>query len=335
MARPGTTGRLLAATAALALGLSLSVAPAASADPGHHATVVEVQTYNMDFGGDLSALFAPGADLIAATSLIWAETVASNIPERATAVADEIATRQPDLVGLQEVSTWRTAPATPTSPTTVAPTGPFVTDYDALASLLAALRGLGTPYRAVVVDTTFSNEAFPLPAVTATGLRLVAFTDYNVVLVREKSLRQGMRLTQPADAHLPRQPPGLRGRHGHRRHPWLGADRRQHRRAPVPLHRHPPRGVGRAADEGPDPQPAGAGDWHPSSRRRPSRSCSSVTSTPVPRCAPTSRAPTRSSTCSTRTWSPTGSSPAPASARSGRPSTRARRARRRAGPAGS
>jgi len=195
MARPGTTGRLLAAASALALGISLSVAPAASADEGHHAAVVEVQTYNMDFGGDLSALFAPGADLIAATSQIWAETVASNIPERATAVAGEIAKHQPDLVGLQEVSTWRTAPAVPTGPTTIVPTGPFVTDYDALASLLAALKARGTPYRAVVVDTTFSNEAFPLPAVTATGLRLVTFTDYNVILVREKSLHQGMRVS--------------------------------------------------------------------------------------------------------------------------------------------
>ncbi|MFN8149343.1 MAG: endonuclease/exonuclease/phosphatase family protein, partial [Candidatus Nanopelagicales bacterium] len=48
---------------------------------------------------------------------------------------------------------------------------------------------MGTPYRAVAVDTTFSNETFPLPAVTATGLRLVAFTDYNVILVRESSAR--------------------------------------------------------------------------------------------------------------------------------------------------
>ncbi len=197
MARPGKTGRLLAVASALALGVSLSVAPAASADQGHHSTVVEVQTYNLDFGGDLSALFAPGADLVTATSTIWAETVASNIPERAAGVAASIAARQPDLVGLQEVSTWRTAPAVPTSPTTVAPTGPFVTDYDALASLLAALKALGTPYRAVAVDTTFSNEAFPLPAVTATGLRLVTFTDYNVILVRVKSLHQGMRISNP------------------------------------------------------------------------------------------------------------------------------------------
>jgi endonuclease/exonuclease/phosphatase family metal-dependent hydrolase len=197
MARPGTTGRLLAAASTLALGISLSVAPAATADTAPGAAVVEVQTYNMDFGGDLSALFAPGADLIAATSQVWAETVASNIPERAAGVAAQIATRQPDLVGLQEVSTWRTAPAAPTSPTTIEPTGPFVTDYDALASLLSALKARGTPYRAVVVDTTFSNEAFPLPAITGTGLRLVAFTDYNVILVREKSLRLGMRLANP------------------------------------------------------------------------------------------------------------------------------------------
>jgi endonuclease/exonuclease/phosphatase family metal-dependent hydrolase len=102
---------------------------------------------------------------------------------------------QPDLVGLQEVSTWRTLPVTPTASGGFEPTGPWVTDYDALASLLASLRQLGTPYRAVVQDTTFSNEAFPLPAVTASGFKLVAFTDYNVILVRTKSERLGMSLS--------------------------------------------------------------------------------------------------------------------------------------------
>ena len=196
MARPGTAGRLTAFASALALGITLSLAPAATAvRASSAAVVVEVQVYNMDGDGDLSPLFDPSADLIATTSAIWAETVRGNIPERAVGVAREIAVHQPDLVGLNEVAVWKTAPATATSPTTVVPTGPFTTEFDSLASLLSALSAMGTPYEAYVEDKTFDNEAFPLPAITAQGLRLVTFADYNVILVREKSLRMGMTLS--------------------------------------------------------------------------------------------------------------------------------------------
>ena len=56
---------------------------------------------------------------------------ASDIPARAQAVARQIVAKQPDLVGLQEVSTWASAPATLAARPSL-PTGPFVTDYDAL-----------------------------------------------------------------------------------------------------------------------------------------------------------------------------------------------------------
>jgi len=185
--------RCLAIASAVALAVIMSAAPAAA--HSHHpapATLVGVETYNLDFGGDLSLLFDPSTPLLTATSTVWAQTVASNIPERAAGVAREIGRHQPDVVGLQEVSIWRTAPAALTA-SGVAPTGAFTTDYDALASLIAALKAQGTPYRAIVSAKTFGNDALPLPAMTATGLRLVTFADYNVVLVREKSLRHGLR----------------------------------------------------------------------------------------------------------------------------------------------
>lgn len=177
-----TTRTILAALGGAVLATTLAVSPVGAHEVSH--PTVGVQTYNMDFGGDLSHLFAPDADLLAATTLVWQETVASDIPTRARGVARSIARLQPELVGLQEVSTWRTAPTTDGR----TPAGPFVTDFDSLRSLLAALRDLGTPYRAVVVDSTFSNAAFPLPAITAQGLRLVEFTDYNVILVRQAAI---------------------------------------------------------------------------------------------------------------------------------------------------
>ncbi len=203
MARHIRVRGAVAIAAVLALGTTLSV-PAASAtgrhvDPGHDT--VAVQTYNMDGAGDLSPLFDPRLDLITATSMIWADIAKSDIPVRAQGVARSIARMQPDLVGLQEAAVWSLAPAVPTSPTTVAPTGPFVVQYDSLGTLLSSLRRLGSPYRVVVKNKTFGNEAFPLPAMTAGGLSLATFVDYNVILVREKSLRHGL-VVRNAQSHI-------------------------------------------------------------------------------------------------------------------------------------
>lgn len=182
----------VALVAAAALGSALALAPAAAASTGTDDGVpVEVQTYNMDLGGDLSLLFA-GGDLLTATSAVWADTIASNIPARAAAVAKVIAVRQPDIVGLNEVALWTEAPAAIDAATGMPyPTGAFTTRFDGLQSLLAALRALGTPYRVVISGQTFGT-ATPLPVVEGTSLKLVAFSDYNVLLIRKKSARQGM-----------------------------------------------------------------------------------------------------------------------------------------------
>jgi endonuclease/exonuclease/phosphatase family metal-dependent hydrolase len=199
-ARPAL--RLLTAITALGVGLALTLAPTttASAHPRGHDVTLSVETYNMDGGGDLTPLFA-GGDLVTATSTVWASIAQSNIPGRAVGVARDIARMQPDVVGLQEAAVWSSAPAAATSPTSVVPTGPFAVQFDSLASLLAALKSLGSPYRVVVKDKTFGNEAFPLPAMTSpTQLSLVTFTDYNVILVRERSLARGLHVRN-ASAH--------------------------------------------------------------------------------------------------------------------------------------
>jgi endonuclease/exonuclease/phosphatase family metal-dependent hydrolase len=144
----------------------------------------------MYFGADLTPLFA-SSDPVAAASAIWAEMQASMIPERARAVAELIAEDAPDLVGLQEVSTWRSAPAAVGGPAGFYPTGEFVTDYEALDLLLADLADLGVPYEMVVANTNFSNEALPLPVVTGSGLRLATFTDRDVIIAKTSSLSRG------------------------------------------------------------------------------------------------------------------------------------------------
>jgi endonuclease/exonuclease/phosphatase family metal-dependent hydrolase len=195
------------AAAALVLGGGSAATAKGGPNPGpkggpstSSAVVVEVQTYNMYFGANLTPLFAPGANPVLAASAIWAEMQASRIPERARAVAEIIAEEAPDLVGLQEVSTWRSAPATFTPPSSFAPAGPFTTDYDALALLQKDLAELGVPYQVVVANTNFSNEpgpgsVGPLPVIVAPGpppsFRLATFTDRDVILVKQSSLRRG------------------------------------------------------------------------------------------------------------------------------------------------
>jgi endonuclease/exonuclease/phosphatase family metal-dependent hydrolase len=191
--RPSVRWRAaLAAVAATVIAASAPAA-AAAAPTGPQtppSVVVGVQVYNMYFGADLQPLFAPGANPVVAASAIWAEMQASKIPERATAVARQIVAEQPDLVGLNEVSTWRSAPAT-FDGTTFAPAGLFATDYDALNLLLADLAALGTPYTFVTANTNFSNVTFPLPILTASGFRLATFTDRDVILVKSSALSAG------------------------------------------------------------------------------------------------------------------------------------------------
>lgn len=190
-------GRTAAGLAALALGTTLCMAPvsAASASSGDDGYVVDVQTYNLDLGGDLAHLFDPSLDLVTATTLVWQETVASNIPARARGVARQIASRQPDVVGLNEVSVWATAPMDADD------ASDFTVRYNSLGTLLSTLAALGTPYEVAAIGETFGNASLPLPAMTADGLRLITFTDYNVTLVRSKSLHNGTMRVIGSAAH--------------------------------------------------------------------------------------------------------------------------------------
>ena len=175
--------------AVVALALTAG-SPAAAAPSGPEdmtpAAGVEVQTYNVDAGAELTPLFA-ASDPLVATSMIWAQMQMSDIPGRAHALAEVIAEEAPDLVGLQEVSTWRSAPAEFTGSTFEA-VGEFVTEHEVLDLLLDDLADLGTPYELVVANTNFSNETFALPAVTGSGLSMVTVTERDVMLARSSTL---------------------------------------------------------------------------------------------------------------------------------------------------
>jgi endonuclease/exonuclease/phosphatase family metal-dependent hydrolase len=146
------------------------VGPVAAAQNG---STFKVMTQNMDAGTDLGyALYGlQQPDPRPYIDLTLAEVDASQIPARAGILAEQIASRMPHLVALQEVTLWRTG-ATPATATTVR--------WDQLELLMTALKGLGAPYEVVAVNT-LTDIALPT---TEQGPGAVRFTDRDVLLAR-------------------------------------------------------------------------------------------------------------------------------------------------------
>jgi endonuclease/exonuclease/phosphatase family metal-dependent hydrolase len=151
---------LLAAASVLALLLP----GAASAKQAEHSDngkgkVVGVMTRNLYLGANLApAIGAPDLEhFVAANGQILREVTLNDFPTRAKGLAQEILSQKPDLVGLQEVALWRTAPVD----FGVLSTGPSATNvrYDYLQELLDRLNRGPDRYEAVVVQPEFDLEA--------------------------------------------------------------------------------------------------------------------------------------------------------------------------------
>ncbi len=131
---------------------------------GHHADrgkghTVGTMTRNLYLGANLTpAILAPTPEaFVAANGQILREVTENNFPVRAKGLADEILDAKPDLVGLQEVALWRTAPVD----FEVLAKGPSATTvrYDYLDELLAELNQGKATYEVVVVQNEFDLEA--------------------------------------------------------------------------------------------------------------------------------------------------------------------------------
>jgi len=81
---------------------------------------VSVMTRNVFLGADLPplAVAQPGADFEQKAGAMLSEVTAGDPHGRMKAIGDEIAKARPDLVGLQEVSLWRTGPKGDPAPST-------------------------------------------------------------------------------------------------------------------------------------------------------------------------------------------------------------------------
>lgn len=144
-----------------------------------------VMTRNMYFGADLTPaiLATTPAELFAAVAHIFGVVNASDIPDRVDRIAAEIAHARPDLVGLQEVATWRTQFPPDFSPTPDAPT----VVYDFLQILLDGLAARGEHYVVAATHLTNDIEAPGLILPAGTCCIEVRLTEREVMLVRADS----------------------------------------------------------------------------------------------------------------------------------------------------
>ncbi len=118
-------------------------------------------TRNLYLGADLTpGLEAADADaFVDAAGEIANQVDRTNFPVRAGALASEIKKEKPDLVGMQEVALWRTAPVDFGAALNNEPVATDV-EYDFLELLLDRLnKGKGKDYKPVVEKPEFDFEA--------------------------------------------------------------------------------------------------------------------------------------------------------------------------------
>ncbi|HET7454490.1 MAG TPA: endonuclease/exonuclease/phosphatase family protein [Solirubrobacterales bacterium] len=156
--------RLLLPAIAAAMLLALLLPGLAAAKKDDHSDngkgkVASVMSRNLYLGADLTpAILAPTLpEFVAANGQILREVTANDFPVRAKGLADEILKTKPDLVGLQEVALWRTAPVN----FEVLTKGPSATTvrYDYLQELLTELNRGPDRYEVVVAQNEFDLEA--------------------------------------------------------------------------------------------------------------------------------------------------------------------------------
>lgn len=159
---------------------------------------VTVMTRNIYLGGDIfrpveaaNKALAEGKAfpevlhaVATAADTTWANVVASNFPARAKLLAKEIKKAKPDMVGLQEVSLWRSGPVETTLGAGLAVPNSTKVEYDFLEILMTELKATGAKYTIAVEGLRADVEA---PAWTATqqNKRDIRLTMRDVILRRQ------------------------------------------------------------------------------------------------------------------------------------------------------
>ena len=154
-----------------------------SESPWDQRSPLRVMSRNLYLGGDIGPILDASnpADIPLLVAETWATIRATDFPQRARLIKQEIAAARPDVIGLQEVALFRTQ-----SPGDFLVGNPQPAEevaFDYLDILLSELQRRGLRYE---VATSVENIDVELPAATSpTTFDDVRFTDRDVVLVRK------------------------------------------------------------------------------------------------------------------------------------------------------
>jgi endonuclease/exonuclease/phosphatase family metal-dependent hydrolase len=161
--------------AALAALMVVPVAPAVAQKKKPAPSPVTVMSRNLYLGADLIPLASASSqeEFERGAAGVWKTVTQTNFPVRARAIAREIRTTKPHVIGLQEAAIWRTGPKGGGT------AGATKVEYDFTKILLAELKKLGQDYRVVV-----NQPWFDLAAPTADGMD-ARLTQQDAILVRK------------------------------------------------------------------------------------------------------------------------------------------------------
>ncbi len=170
---------LLAACAVAMISVTLT---GCDADPVENGTTdVTVMSYNLYLGADIFDLAgAPPEQIPGIAGQLWAEVQATDFPLRAQAIAGIIAEHNPHVIGLQEVTLYRSQTPSDFFENPV-PNAEDV-EYDFLQILMDELSAAGMNY---TVAANVENADVELPA-TYDGQNFfdIRLTDRDVILAR-------------------------------------------------------------------------------------------------------------------------------------------------------
>ena len=168
--RAALSGLLLAA-----VSLTLLALPDAADAKAKNASVM---TRNLYLGAGLEPVIlapdVPAAE--AAAGEVYEQMLASDFPARAKLIAKEFKQTKPDLIGLQEVTTWLQGPKDD-------PAAANVVIVDFLKKLQKEMKKLGLKYKTVVKQENTDAE---VPTDKGLDVRLI---DYDALMVNKKAVK--------------------------------------------------------------------------------------------------------------------------------------------------
>lgn len=130
---------------------------------------LSVMTWNVYLGADLIPIIVPGSDpLPQRVTEVFRQFLATSFPSRARAIAHQIYSKKPDIIGLQEAELWELT----------RPNYDKI-QYNFVDTLLTILESWGMKYRIAAENC---NTKVELPDISG---NLVQLTDRDVILIRD------------------------------------------------------------------------------------------------------------------------------------------------------